>query len=826
MNPVKVSTEEFLKAFFREGEEVSIRVFPDRKESDFKGQNFQIPIEKIDKFVPILKRHNEKNRGIFFVVNYGGHWDKNISRINAQFVENDTLSIEEQYKILMDFPLEPSIIVRTKKSLHSYWLIKEGEVSLFRKVQSRLIKHFSGDKSIVNESRVLRLIGFNHCKGEPVKIQCIKFNPELRYSQEELLKYLSGEDIGERAKVMRSGDKKGINLVLKRCEFLKYCKEQAAVLPEGDWYAMITNLAVFEGGSEAIHELSRPYPKYSREETEDKIQHFLQSKTRPINCRTIAERGFKCLKLQKRECSCKSPASMIYAPLDVDSLTLFLSEQPVLKNATKNAAKAAEFICEYMGLIEEVTAVAFITNDIKSHFDLKDTSVRTLIKTYRELYLKNKASKGGKPVNNTELPPWYEYTEIGVRFIPGILANHMDKNVSAFYSAEEFHLYDKGVYKEIGDLTASRIVREHLIDRYATMNGINDVLGQWQMLIYKPIEAMNSDPYIINVKNGLYHVLEDKLLEHNPNYLSTVQINANYNPSAECPQFMQFLKDCLDNEEIYLIQEILGYLLVPINKAQKSFVFVGTGNAGKSTLLSVAQEILLGNRNVSNVPWQALSDRFKTAELFGKLANIFADLPSKSIDDNGIFKSITGEDFITVEKKNKTPFSFKPYARLLFSCNDIPQNYGDRSNAFYRRLIIIRFSRPIPTEKRDVNLKEKLHSEADGILTWALEGLKRLIKNGYVFSESEKTKEELHKYRTESNSLISFVQDCCILVQGKWAELKELYRAYKQYCEEGGIIPVSQKRFSKELRENYEGLEITKDSVSRRVVFKGISVTT
>ena len=108
------------------------------------------------------------------------------------------------------------------------------------------------------------------------------------------------------------------------------------------------------------------------------------------------------------------------------------------------------------------------------------------------------------------------------------------------------------------------------------------------------------------------------------------------------------------------MQEILGYMLVPINKAQKSFVLVGAPSAGKSTLVYVAQDLLLGKENVSNIAWQSLGERFNKAELFGKLANIFADLPSKGIDDNGMFKALTGEDYITAERKNKDPFSFRP----------------------------------------------------------------------------------------------------------------------------------------------------------------------
>jgi putative DNA primase/helicase len=824
MKEINISTEQFLSSFFAAEENVCLRVFSDRKPSDFKGQKFFCRLKDLDRYLPILKDHNNKNRGIFFVVNQGGHEDKDIKRINAQFVENDTLSLEEQYKRLLSFPLKPSIIVKTRKSLHGYWLIKDGEVSLFRDIQKRLAQHFQGDKNIINESRVMRLIGYNHCKEEPCRVECIKFNPELKYTQAELIKHLpQGEEVTE-GKPRLAGNKGGIGLVTGRCDFIKYCRENAAVLSEQDWYAMITNLSVFQEGPETIHELSKLYPKYSRTETDNKIEHFLKSGTKPINCKTIAQKGFKCPKLENGGCSCKSPAALVYVPLDVDSLAAYLANVTITGVGTKDVAKAAEFIKNYMSNVDEITASSFISTEMKRHFDLKDNHIRTLLKKYNELSSRYRGARNQNNSKNAELPPWYEPTEKGMRFIPGILATHMSKNIYAFYGAEDYYVYDKGVYREVKELVTARMVRDLLMDRYATSNGISDVLDQWQMLIYKPLDELNKNPFIINVKNGLYNVHADKLELHTPDYYSTVQVSANYKEGEECHRFLKFLEEALHSEDIPLVQEILGYLMIPVNKAQKSFVFVGAGNAGKSTLLSVAQEILLGNTNVSNVPWQALSDRFKTAEIFGKLANIFADLPSKSFDDNGIFKSITGEDFITVEKKNKAPFSFRPYARLLFSCNEIPKNYGDKSNAFYRRLIIVRFDRAIPMDKRDVHLKDKLKEEQDGIFMWALEGLKRLLKNNYAFSESERSREELKKYRTESNSILSFVQDNCVLKEKKLIELKELYKEYRQYCEESGLTSVSQKRFSKELQENCEEITATKDSVSRRVVFRGIGL--
>jgi putative DNA primase/helicase len=472
-----------------------------------------------------------------------------------------------------------------------------------------------------------------------------------------------------------------------------------------------------------------------------------------------------------------------------------------------------------------VVAATFIEYEIKAYFGLKAGDMKLLVTVQRDLYKAYCGSRETKRERSEdELPDWYEVTERGgLHFIPGLLANYMADNVSAFYGAGSYFFYQNGVYSESEDLWALAKVREFMIPRYASMNAINDTVGQWRMLIRKPVREINCNPFIINVKNGLYNIIDDSFKPHTPEYYSTVQINATYDPTAKCTQFLKFLKSLLKDEEIHLLQEIFGYFLVPVNKAQKSFVFVGAPNAGKSTLLSVVQEILLGSENVSNIPWQNLADRFNKAELFGKLANIFADLPSKSIDDNGMFKALTGEDYITGERKNKDPFSFRPYARLLFSCNEIPRNYGDRSDGFYRRLIIIRFDKSVPEKKRDPNLREKLATERDGILMWALAGLKRLIANSYVFSETEATRSELQRYRIDSNSVLSFIDEFCRLVKGKSVLRDELFSRYKEYCNNAGMKSVSQGNFNKEIESNYREIERSRDKLSRRHTWNGIT---
>lgn len=373
---------------------------------------------------------------------------------------------------------------------------------------------------------------------------------------------------------------------------------------------------------------------------------------------------------------------------------------------------------------------------------------------------------------------------------------------------------------------AQRLVQEKMLTRETKMRQITDAEGQWRLKVLRDIRDLNPDLHTINLRNGLYNVLDDKLTEHTPEYLSTVQLQVNYVPQADCPRFKQFLSDAMggDMDQVRLIQEVLGYCLIPVTSGQKCFLLVGAAGAGKSVLLRVLNEVLLGRENVSNVSWQALNEKFKLAELFGKLANIFADLPTKNIDDNGIFKALVGEDYITVEKKHKDPFSFKSTARLIFSCNTIPRNYGDKSEGFYRRLVIIRFNRSVPQEIRDPDLLDKFRAEADGIFLFALEGLKRLMYNNYKFSETQANMDELQQYREDSDSVLSFVRDNCEQGQAYSSGSKELFMAYQAYCRENGLYSGSHRQFVQRLTSAYTNIMRGVDKVGSRRILRGIRI--
>lgn len=92
---MEIRAQDILLSMFNPDDTVCFRVFDDKKNGVFSGAKLEAEAGKFASIEPALKSHNEKDRGIFYVVNYGGHEDSSISRINAQFVEMDDLSFEE-----------------------------------------------------------------------------------------------------------------------------------------------------------------------------------------------------------------------------------------------------------------------------------------------------------------------------------------------------------------------------------------------------------------------------------------------------------------------------------------------------------------------------------------------------------------------------------------------------------------------------------------------------------------------------------------------------------------------------------------------------------
>lgn len=139
-------------------------------------------------------------------------------------------------------------------------------------------------------------------------------------------------------------------------------------------------------------------------------------------------------------------------------------------------------------------------------------------------------------------------------------------------------------------------------------------------------------------------------------------------------------------------------------------------------------------------------------------------------------------------------------------------------------LIIIRFNHAVPENKRDPDLLKKFRMEADSIFLFALEGFRCLMNQHYKFSVTAANSEELQKYHKESNSVLSFVKDCCEMNSAGEAGRMELFTRYKAYCADAGMTPYAQRTFNAELEASCPGIQKAVDKTGKRRTWRGIKL--
>lgn len=312
----------------------------------------------------------------------------------------------------------------------------------------------------------------------------------------------------------------------------------------------------------------------------------------------------------------------------------------------------------------------------------------------------------------------------------------------------------------------------------------------------------------INVANGILDLKAGHLSPHSPDFLSPVQIGASYDPEATCPAVDQFLADVLTPELIPLVHELAGYLVTPDNSLQAAMMFLGEGANGKSTLLTLLTR-LLGTENVSTVALHRLDeDRFSAADLEGRLANVFADLDARALQASSIFKAITGGDAITGERKYAPAFSFRPYARLLYSANEPPPT-PDSSDAFFRRWTIIPFDRRFGPGEADRRLLDKLTtpSELSGLLRHGLRALPALRERG-AFATTDATDEAAQRFRIDSDSVAGFLGESCELDVDAREPRTSLFNAYREWCVENNRRALGKQRFNRRVEALHPTLTV------------------
>lgn len=418
---------------------------------------------------------------------------------------------------------------------------------------------------------------------------------------------------------------------------------------------------------------------------------------------------------------------------------------------------------------------------------------------------------------------------------PHLIADELLKSIPirTMMDTGEVHLYENGKYVNGGEVKLSKTVEETFrstnLDEISSNTFINETLGHVKRRSYTKRDEFDQDPNIINTKNGLLDIRSGSFQEHSSDFLSLTQIPVTYDPAATCPRILQFFGEVLYEEDMPLTQELFGYILWRAYPAQKAFMFLGSGGNGKSTTINLIKS-LLGADSYSAVSLQELErNRFATVDLFGRLANLYDDLPDEALRTSGQFKMLTGGGIIRGERKFRDSFNFENYSKLIFSANKIPESHDD-SDAFFRRWVIIVFSRTFEGDTQNRNLINELTTEEElsGLLNLALQGLARLIKNNWEFSNSKSTEDTKQEYIRKSSPIAAFIMDCMEISSTSSVPKQKLYQGFVDYCKRAQLPIISPTSFFQKLPTHAkvdsvrEGPEGSRVNCFTGLKFKGV----
>lgn len=386
----------------------------------------------------------------------------------------------------------------------------------------------------------------------------------------------------------------------------------------------------------------------------------------------------------------------------------------------------------------------------------------------------------------------------GSTFLFDKFAVYLKNNNHIVKINNQLHIYRDGIYIP-GAMEIEAQMIKHIPHLKRAQR--SEVLAYLEVMFQTEGETRAANPNIIAFSNGLYNIKDDSFTEFTPQIVVTNKIPWPYNPAAHSDLLDHTLDRlaCNDPEVRALLEEMVGYCMYRRNELGKAFILIGDKSNGKSTFLHVVKN-MLGDRNIAALDLKELGDRFKTAELFGRLANIGDDIGDEFIANASVFKKLVTGDRVNVERKGQDPFEFNNYAKLLFSANNIPR-MKDKTGAVQRRLVIVPFDAKFTSNDPDFRpfIKDELCEQEpmEYLILLGLQALRRVLMNAQ-FTTSSRVQGQLDEYEENNNPIIGFIKE--IGLDGIENEpTKTVYRKYKEYCICNNFQALSNIEFSKQI---------------------------
>jgi putative DNA primase/helicase len=439
-------------------------------------------------------------------------------------------------------------------------------------------------------------------------------------------------------------------------------------------------------------------------------------------------------------------------------------------------------------------------------------------------YIKNRTAS--KQVSLTLMNSKEQKEIIYAQLDKKILDAHPFLIISSRGENNIFFEYSKGVYKEYSEremynLVDNDMVINNLLDHRTSKRKVEDTIRRLASLLsrtegksFKEEDILKQD-WKINLKNGLLNTKNWKLEPHTPEYFSTVQVPFNYEPEAECPEFLEFIKTVSNQDEstALMIHEMFGYSLLDGNPKHKIFYLYGDIARNGKTTTALILLGLIGRQNASTLSLAQLAGDKSSplTSLIGKQINFSDEISSKYIDSSRL-TSMSAEGIIEIDPKFKSSFLYKIKAKFIVACNDLPQMTD--SQGMKHRMIVIPFRYHIPQSERIDRFEEKLLAkEGSGILNWAIESAK-VMQTQKEFTINEDSAEEMYENNLQNNTVYAYLEKEFIFEEDREERfyINELYgdapgsgdnrgSGFRAWCKQSGVGTPSMFKFQREIKK-------------------------
>lgn len=395
------------------------------------------------------------------------------------------------------------------------------------------------------------------------------------------------------------------------------------------------------------------------------------------------------------------------------------------------------------------------------------------------------------------------------KFLPHLYATHLIRNAEMASDSALLYRWTGTHWSPVDEEASEKEAYHWLVRQDPSWASAENARKAFRAAcLYAPAVPPLTEEVVVPTRSGYVHLEDGSLVLRpaDPALGLTHCLECSYDPEGLAPaKFERFLARVLPDAGVRTrVQEYIGYTLLADARYQRAQFWLGEGANGKGVLANIVQAL---HGRIAAMALDQLAG-FHLSVLVGASLVYVDEVPRKPIDEQRLKSMIAGER-IAVDRKYRDPVSIHVRGKWLVLGNHLPA-ITDHSTGFWRRWDVVPFGVTIPARERDPLLAQTIiREELAGVLNWALEGLRRLQqRGGFEVSLPPAMESVLHSVKTETNSVVAWLDDLGIVLQTTCDTPKErVFSSYRRWCSANAMREVGGAQFWKRLKEQLKELD-------------------